>query len=156
VCEGVLGGSGRPAWSSGRGPPQALSVEVMVDCSSRTVFKQGGSGGLAIALAIVAGAFRRELYDDMVITGEISLAGVVLPVSGINPKIRGVADEENAHLMLPKENVKYYFDKDAAGHRKRFSVERHPAVRLVPVTNFLQAVDLAFAPKPGQAALWSV
>jgi hypothetical protein len=128
----------------------ASSVEVLVDCSSRGVLKHGTSGGLALALAMVAGAFGRELYDDMVITGEISLAGVVLPVErDERPRCGAWRRRRTTHLMLPAgERQVLLWPRTAQGRiasASRWSAT--PSVRLVPVTNFLQAVDLACGPQ---------
>jgi ATP-dependent Lon protease len=132
------------------GDVRSPSVEMLVDCSSRGILKHGTSGSLALALAMVAAAFGRELYE-IVITGEITLAGVVLPVGGLNGQMQGVAEAEMTHLMLPAGNANYYYGLDGEGRRKRIPIQRPPSLHLVPVTNFLQAVDLAVAPKPGES-----
>jgi ATP-dependent Lon protease len=135
------------------GPPVAdllsSDYEVMVSVGGFDQVKTGVSSGLACALAIVRGAFDLELYSSVGVTGEITMAGAVLPISGLNIKLGAVVASGKTHFILPHENLHDYWDQGPDGKPKRVTTQRPQGLLLVGVKNFLNAVDLAFPPRGG-------
>lgn len=66
----------------------------------------GPSAGLAITLAILSAIKGWGIYQDVAVTGEISLQGKVKPVGGIIEKIYGAKQAGVKTVVVPHENIK--------------------------------------------------
>ena len=66
----------------------------------------GPSAGLAITLAITSALLGRPIRQDIAVTGEISLSGLVRPVGGIWEKIHGARQAGIARVYIPAENAR--------------------------------------------------
>ena len=66
----------------------------------------GPSAGTAILAAIVSAVENRPIRQDVAVTGEISLYGLVRPVGGVNEKAYGAKQAGIKTLVIPKENEK--------------------------------------------------
>ena len=66
----------------------------------------GPSAGAAITLAIISALTGRAVRQDLAITGEISLKGMVKPVGGIFEKIYGARRKGIKLVTVPKDNEK--------------------------------------------------
>lgn len=64
----------------------------------------GPSAGAAIACAILSAVDQKPLRQDVAITGEISLAGRLKPVGGIQEKIYGARRKGLKQVIIPKAN----------------------------------------------------
>ena len=78
-------------------------MEVFVHMDRMWRQKDGYSAGLPIALSIIAARYNCTVRQDLVATGEMTLAGGILPVSEINAKIKAVAAAGKRFLMIPSE-----------------------------------------------------
>ncbi len=64
----------------------------------------GPSAGIAILSAIYSAIKEVPIRQDIAITGEISLAGLIKPVGGIVEKIYGAYQNGITEILLPEEN----------------------------------------------------
>ncbi len=64
----------------------------------------GPSAGLAIFLAIYSALTGTPVRQDVAVTGELSLSGLVKPVGGIPEKILGARQADILRVVIPREN----------------------------------------------------
>lgn len=75
-----------------------------------SVPKQGPSAGLSFATGIISAITHRKIRNDVAVTGEISLHGMVLPVGGIAQKISAAKEAGCKAVVLPKDNEREVTD----------------------------------------------
>ncbi|RMD70493.1 MAG: endopeptidase La, partial [Gammaproteobacteria bacterium] len=66
--------------------------------------KDGPSAGITMATALLSLARNERIKRLMAMTGELTLAGEVLPVGGIREKVIAARRAKIAELILPKGN----------------------------------------------------
>jgi len=66
--------------------------------------KDGPSAGVAMTMALASAYLGKPLRGDTAMTGEISLAGLVLPVGGIKEKVLAARRAGIRRVILPREN----------------------------------------------------
>jgi ATP-dependent Lon protease len=96
--------------------------------------KDGPSAGVTMATAIVSALKGQRIKDDVAMTGEITLSGLVLPVGGIREKALAARRHGIQTFILPALN-----EPDLA----ELPPEVHETMRFVPVTTLEQALDVA-------------
>ncbi|GAA0180641.1 ATP-dependent protease LonB [Clostridium sediminicola] len=64
----------------------------------------GPSAGISIATAIYSAIFEKPIRNDVAMTGEITLHGMVKPVGGINAKIKAGNLAGAKRILIPHEN----------------------------------------------------
>ena len=88
--------------------------------------KDGPSAGITMAIALLSLIRGVTVTDRMVMTGELSLTGQVLPIGGLKEKTIAAQRNKAKHIIIPKQNVR---DLDEIPDNVKKGVEFHPVER---------------------------
>jgi ATP-dependent Lon protease len=88
----------------GLDPERFKDVGAHVHVPAGAVPKDGPSAGVAMTLALASAYANRPVRADTAVTGEISLAGLVLPVGGIKEKVLAARRAGIRRVILPRQN----------------------------------------------------
>jgi ATP-dependent Lon protease len=101
--------------------------------------KDGPSAGVTMATAILSAARNVPVRQDVAMTGEITLSGLVLPVGGIREKMLAARRFGIKTVILPAMN-----EPDLA----ELPEEVRHDMRFVPVETLDQVIQVAFDNAP--------
>ena len=82
------------------------NFDVAVLATFMGVPKEGPSAGITIVAGIVSALKGIPVRNDLAMTGEITIMGKVLPVGGIQQKVRAAYDAGVKEVLLPEDNLK--------------------------------------------------
>jgi ATP-dependent Lon protease len=80
--------------------------DVHIHVPAGAIPKDGPSAGVAMFMALASLLTDRTVRNDLAMTGEISLRGLVLPVGGIKEKVVAAARAGIRTVLLPSRNQK--------------------------------------------------
>src|SRR5690606_37021538 len=109
--------------------------EIHVHVPAGAIQKDGPSAGVALFVALVSLFIGRPVRNDVAMTGEISLRGLVLPVGGIKEKCLAALRAGIHTILLPARNKKDLQDIPE-------SAKQH--LHFIWLDNVDQAVEVAF------------
>ncbi|MCC7415791.1 MAG: endopeptidase La [Acidobacteria bacterium] len=146
----VMQESARAALSHIRASADALGVrpdflekhDLHVHVPAGAIPKDGPSAGVTIATAILSAIRNQAVRDDVAMTGEITLSGLVLPVGGIREKALAARRHGIKELVLPARN-----EPDLA----ELPAEVKSGMRFVPVRTLDEVLEVAL-PSPAADA----
>ncbi|MDR1210693.1 MAG: endopeptidase La [Spirochaetaceae bacterium] len=92
--------------------------------------KDGPSAGITMAVALLSLMRNRVITDRMVMTGELSLTGQVLPIGGLKEKTVAARRNKARHIIIPKQNLR---DLDEIPDHVKKGLEFHPVERFEEV-----------------------
>lgn len=119
------------------------SYDVAVLATFMGVPKEGPSAGITIVTGIVSALKNVPVRNDLAMTGEITIMGKVLPVGGIQQKVRAAYDAGVKEVLLPADNL-----KEAEG-LPSYVLE---AVKLTPVSTIAEVIEISLVKNSGEAA----
>jgi len=114
-------------------------IDVHLHVPAGATPKDGPSAGVAMYLALVSLLSGRPVRNDIAMTGEVSLRGLVLPIGGVKEKTLAALRAGIRTVMLPRRNEKDLEDVPASAREKVAFV-------------FLDRVEDAVAAAIGEAA----
>jgi ATP-dependent Lon protease len=95
-------------------------TDVHIHVPAGAIPKDGPSAGVAMFIALASLFMDRPVFNDVAMTGEISLRGLVLPVGGIKEKVLAALAAGIKRVMLPARNRK---DLDEVPQQARQQLE---------------------------------
>ncbi len=99
--------------------------------------KDGPSAGVTIATAILSALRKQPVRDDVAMTGEITLSGLVLPVGGIREKALAARRQGIHTFVLPAQN-----EADVA----EMPAELKTGMTFVPASTLDDVLNIALPP----------
>jgi ATP-dependent Lon protease len=108
--------------------------DLHVHVPAGAIPKDGPSAGVTMATAIVSALRNQTVRDDVAMTGEITLSGLVLPVGGIREKALAARRHGITTFVLPARN-----EPDLA----ELPWEVRETMRFVPVATLLEALAVS-------------
>ncbi len=138
------------AASFGIAPDFWETSDLHIHVPAGAIPKDGPSAGVTITTALVSLLTGRPVLRGLAMTGEVSLAGRVLPVGGIKEKVIAAHRAGIRTLILPKRNEKHLKEDVPDDVRQVMTVHLVDSVR--------EAVRLALdkAPAPPEPVELSV
>ena len=97
--------------SLGLGLPENKGLHIHLPAGA--IPKDGPSAGITLVTSLVSLLSGRIVRQDLAMTGEITLRGVVLPVGGVTEKILAAKRAGITHIILPRQNQKDLHELDA-------------------------------------------
>jgi ATP-dependent Lon protease len=88
--------------------------------------KDGPSAGITMATAFLSLLRGKTIADRLVMTGELSLTGQVLPIGGLKEKTIAARRNKARHIIIPKQNLR---DLDEIPDNVKKGIEFHPVER---------------------------
>ncbi len=123
------------SWASS---PEFLDThDLHVHVPAGAIPKDGPSAGVTMATAIVSALRNQPVREDVAMTGEITLSGLVLPVGGIREKALAARRHGISTFILPGAN-----EPDLA----ELPAEVKDGMRFVPVETLEEVLKVALPP----------
>jgi endopeptidase La len=119
----------------GISPDFLAKHDLHVHVPAGAIPKDGPSAGVTMATAILSAARNTPVRQDVAMTGEITLSGLVLPVGGIREKVLAAKRAGIGTVILPAMN-----EADLT----ELPEEVRTAMRFVPAETLEQVIQVAF------------
>ena len=113
------------------------SHDLHVHVPAGAIPKDGPSAGVTMATAMVSALRKQLVRQDVAMTGEITLSGLVLPVGGIREKALAARRHGIKTFVLPAQNE---------ADLEELPPEVRDGMKFVPVATLEEALKVALPP----------
>ncbi|MCX8028405.1 MAG: endopeptidase La [Brevinematales bacterium] len=113
--------------------------DLHIHIPSGAIPKDGPSAGITLLVSIVSLLTQKRVKDNIAMTGELSLRGLILPVGGIREKILAAKRYGIRKVIIPEKNIK---DLDEIPEEQKKDLE------IIPVKNVNDVLNIALEEKP--------
>jgi len=103
--------------------------------------KDGPSAGIGITTAIISSLTNIPVYNDVAMTGEITLRGEVLAIGGLKEKLLAAHRGNLKKILIPEQNLKDLVDIPS---------DVKDSLNIVPVRWIDQVIELALTRQPSK------
>jgi ATP-dependent Lon protease len=124
-------------------PEMLEKSDIHVHVPAGATRKDGPSAGVAIFIALASLLTGRLVRNDVAMTGEISLRGLVLPIGGVKEKVLAALRAGIGTVMLPARNRRDLEDIPADARDK---------LKIVWIEHVDDAVAVALSAAPSEVA----
>ena len=111
-----------------------------IHCPEGGISKDGPSAGTAITIAIYSLLNKKEIKNDIAITGEINLQGEITAIGGLDVKIIGGIKAGIKTFLYPKSNSRDFINWKNKNNRKYL----YENIEFIEVTRIEQVFDYVF------------
>ncbi|OQX20732.1 MAG: ATP-dependent protease LonB [Candidatus Altiarchaeales archaeon A3] len=95
---------------------------------------EGDSASIAVAIAMISALEHVGIYQEVAITGSLTVRGEVLPVGGVTQKVEAAINAGLKRVIIPKSN-----EQDVLLEKKYIG-----KIEIIPVTTIVDAIKYAF------------
>ena len=103
--------------------------------------KDGPSAGIGITTAIISSLTNIPVFNDVAMTGEITLRGEVLAIGGLKEKLLAAHRGNLKKILIPEQNLKDLVDIPS---------DVKDALNIIPVRWIDQVIELALTKQPSK------
>jgi hypothetical protein len=111
-----------------------------IHCPEGSISKDGPSAGAAITAAIYSLFNKKQIRNDVAMTGEISLNGEITEIGGLEVKINGGIRAGIKTILYPKANENDYDE----WKKKNTTIADKHEINFIQITNINDAFDAVF------------
>jgi ATP-dependent Lon protease len=120
--------------------PEAFEEkDIHIHVPAGAIPKDGPSAGITLTTALVSALMHRPVNKDVVMTGEITLRGRILPIGGIKEKALAALRASIYTVIIPEQNL-IDLEEIPANIRRQLDFK--------PVRHMDEVLDIAIGPRP--------
>lgn len=94
---------------------------------------EGDSASVAVATAVISALKKVPIYQNIAMTGSLSVRGEVLPIGGVSAKVEAAIDAGLKSVIVPQSNM-----NDIVVEKKKLE-----KIKIIPVRNIIEVLENA-------------
>lgn len=110
--------------------------DIHIHVPAGAIPKDGPSAGTAMATAVISAMIEKPVFNDVAMTGEITLRGRVLPIGGLKEKALGALRGGIKTIVFPEKNRKELSEIPKNIKRK---------IKFIPVSQVEEVLEIAIS-----------